>query len=318
MNSNDNIPLVELARPLTLEDIILEEDTKKQIELLLKEPSKLPHLILAGLPGTGKTSLARILANELLGNITDFNYLELNASCDRGINVIRETLKNFISSSSFMKMNAPKTPYKIIFLDEACSLTADAQLALRNLMETYVSTARFIFSANHLQKIHPALLSRSLVIKFPKINTEKMYEKVLDFSRKNNLKFKPEEIKKACLNADGDFRKVYNYLGLSNNSPAIVDHNDAFCRLLITLFKKYSSEDYFKLKETQKHWAFIKDDSDQFIETFLNYLDQTNISDEKLFFIVDRLSKAEFAIKLGANTTNQIYGWIYAVLGLNK
>ena len=303
------VPLIEQSRPKTIEEISLDLANLHVVKKLLQDPERFPHLILTGPPGVGKTSLARILAKELLGELTDFNYLELNASFDRGINTIRDTLKTFVSSSAFMKLGAPRTKYKIVFLDEACSLTTDAQLALRNLMETYVDKARFIFSCNNYNKIHEALISRSYTIRFIKLSPEALYEKVKSFLEESKIDFCPEKVLELCKNADGDFRKVYNYLNLPTTKK--VDVLNQTCNLIVNFLRYKKEEDFKKIK---RNLYDLKDQKDLFFEQLIARLLPVIEELPNSFFVLDRLSKADFAIALGANFTLQITGFLGSIV----
>jgi replication factor C small subunit len=152
----------EKYRPKTLNDVILDEEIKEFLREKLKDGS-LPHLLLVGEPGTGKTTLAKVIVNELNADV-----LELNASKDRGIDVIRNQVANFVKTYS-------KKP-KIVFFDEADGLTPDAQQSLRNLMETYSKNVRFILTANYPQKIIEPIKDRTFVIKFKRIPKNYFYE----------------------------------------------------------------------------------------------------------------------------------------------
>ena len=130
----------EKYRPSKFLDIVGQDNTVKKVEALTNSLN-IPHLLFAGPAGTGKSTLALIIVKELFGKNWRENYLELNASDERGINVVREKVKNFARTKSIGNV-----PFKIIFLDEADALTTEAQQALRRTMENYSTTCRFILS----------------------------------------------------------------------------------------------------------------------------------------------------------------------------
>ena len=315
MNEQLALPLIEKARPQSLNQIVLDDHVRDTVEKLLTDPRGMPHLVFAGPPGTGKTSLARIIAKAVLKEVTDFNYLEINASADRGIANIRDNLQKFVGTSSFLTWGSPDSPFKIVLLDEACSLTGDAQLALRNILQTYASKSRFIFSCNHLNKIHPAILSRALVINFPKLTPEQMFNRAVKFIKDKGLSFTDQQIRDSCNNANGDFRNVYNRLGISNSIDSEVKTIQQFADyLLVDVMLNHQT---VKLKEKiTTVRPYLQGNLTHFIQYFLDALNSatTIVEPKNLFLIVDRLSKAEAAIKDGASPYLQIYGWISEVL----
>jgi len=142
---------VEKFRPKTIEDYVFKDEAqKRQVKSWIKEGS-IPHLLFSGSAGIGKTTLAKVLLNEL--NIEDFDVLEINASRENSVDVIRDKITNFVQMIPF-------GPFKVVLLDEADYLTLNAQAILRGLMETYSSTSRFILTCNYPNKVIPALHSR--------------------------------------------------------------------------------------------------------------------------------------------------------------
>ena len=144
----------EKYRPSTFADLVGQEDVIKRVASLT-DSLNIPHLLFAGPAGTGKSTLALIVVRELFKENWKENYLELNASDERGINVVREKVKNFARTKSIGNV-----PFKIIFLDEADALTPEAQQALRRTMENYSATCRFILSCNYSSKIIDPIQSR--------------------------------------------------------------------------------------------------------------------------------------------------------------
>jgi replication factor C small subunit len=142
---------VEKYRPKTIEDYVFKDEAqKRQVKSWIKEGS-IPHLLFSGSAGIGKTTLAKVLLHEL--GIEAFDVLEINASRENSVDVIRDKITNFVQMIPF-------GPFKVVLLDEADYLTLNAQAVLRGLMETYSSTSRFILTCNYPNKVIPALHSR--------------------------------------------------------------------------------------------------------------------------------------------------------------
>jgi DNA polymerase III delta prime subunit len=141
----------EKYRPSTLDQYVFVDDHQKTLVLKWIQDDSIPNLLFSGAPGTGKTTLAKILINEL--KINSYDVLEINASRENGVDVIREKVLNFVQTMPFGK-------FKVVLLDEADYLTANGQAMLRNDMEKYHSTVRFILTCNYVHRVIPALKSR--------------------------------------------------------------------------------------------------------------------------------------------------------------
>ena len=142
---------VEKYRPRTIDEYVFKDESqKRQVKTWIKEGS-IPHLLFSGAAGIGKTTLAKVLLNEL--GIEDYDVLEINASRENSVDTIRDKIINFVQMIPF-------GPFKVVLLDEADYLTLNAQAILRGVMETYSSTSRFILTCNYPNKVIPALHSR--------------------------------------------------------------------------------------------------------------------------------------------------------------
>lgn len=202
-----NLPWVEKYRPATLNDLISHEDIITTIKKFIDQ-NQLPHLLFYGPAGTGKTSTILACARKLY-TPAQFNsmVLELNASDDRGINIVRGEIMNFASTRTIFGSG-----YKLIILDEADAMTTDAQNALRRIIEKYTDNVRFCIICNYLSKIIPALQSRCTRFRFAPLNPEQVLPRLEYVAEQENLKI-TDDGKKALMDlSGGDMRKVLNVL----------------------------------------------------------------------------------------------------------
>jgi replication factor C small subunit len=196
----------EKYRPSRFYELVGQDDIVKRVEGLTNSMN-IPHLLFAGPAGTGKSSLALIIVKELYGTNWRENYLELNASDERGINIVREKVKNFARTKSIGNV-----PFKIIFLDEADALTPEAQQALRRTMENYSSTCRFILSCNYSSKVIDPIQSRCGIFRFKLLEKKDIEKYLLDIVKRENLTISPEAIEIIYEGSEGDCRRATNLL----------------------------------------------------------------------------------------------------------
>jgi len=208
----------EKYRPLNFPELVGQNDIVKRVESLTNSLN-IPHLLFAGPAGTGKSTLALIIVKELFRDSWKDSYLELNASDERGINVVREKVKNFARTKSLGKV-----PFKVIFLDEADALTPEAQQALRRIMENYSNTCRFILSCNYSSKVIDPIQSRCAIFRF-KLLEKKDIEKVIQkISDRENLKISPGALEIIYEGSEGDCRRCINILqSTASISPLITE-----------------------------------------------------------------------------------------------
>lgn len=196
----------EKYRPKTFEEIVGQDEIIKRVKNLTNSLN-IPHLLFAGPAGTGKSSLALVIAKELYGDKWHENFLELNASDERGIDVIRQKVKDFARTKPIQQV-----PFKIIFLDEADALTRDAQQALRRTMENYSSSCRFILSCNYLSKIIDPIQSRCAVFRFKLLEKKDIAKIIKKIAKEENLEVTEDGIEALYDASEGDCRRVINLM----------------------------------------------------------------------------------------------------------
>ncbi|PHH85534.1 hypothetical protein CDD83_287 [Cordyceps sp. RAO-2017] len=219
VEAEDSLPWVEKYRPTTLDDVSGHHDILATINKFV-DSNRLPHLLLYGPPGTGKTSTILALARRIYGasNMRQM-VLELNASDDRGIDVVREQIKTFASTKQIFSMassSAGKTgaaaAFKLIILDEADAMTNTAQMALRRIMEKYTANTRFCIIANYSHKLSPALLSRCTRFRFSPLKEGDIRTLVERVVEEENVKIGADAVDALIKLSKGDMRRALNVL----------------------------------------------------------------------------------------------------------
>jgi len=199
------LPWVEKYRPERLAEVVGQKEAVSRLKSYV-EKKNVPNMMFSGPAGTGKTSSAVALAKEIFGQEFARNFLELNASDARGIDVVRGQIKDFARTMAF------GGDWKIIFLDESDALTADAQQALRRTMEKYTKTTRFILSCNYSSRIIEPIQSRCVVFRFRPLQAKEVEARLQEISKKEKLELDKkalEAIEYVCM---GDMRKAVNIL----------------------------------------------------------------------------------------------------------
>lgn len=206
MSSIAELLWAEKYRPRSLDEIVNQEEIVKRLKKFVEEKN-MPHLLFVGPPGTGKTTAAHALAHDLYGENYLQYMLELNASDERGIDTIRTKVKEFARSRT-----PPGVPFKIVLLDEADNMTADAQQALRRLMEMYTASTRFILIANFPSKIIEPIQSRCALFRFTPLKKEDVIARLKWICEQENCKYTEEGLETLYEISEGDMRRAINVL----------------------------------------------------------------------------------------------------------
>lgn len=196
----------EKYRPQQFDEMKGQQQIVAKVKAFVQS-GNMPHLLFSGPAGVGKTTLSLVIAKKLFGDNWHQNFLELNASDERGIDVVRTKVKDFARTKALGDV-----PFKLIYLDESDALTKEAQQALRRTMENYTKTCRFILSCNYSSKIIDPIQSRCAVFRFRPLKKEDIFQMIDTISKKENLQVN-QDAKDALFEiCDGDCRKLENIM----------------------------------------------------------------------------------------------------------
>ncbi len=281
---------VEKYRPVKLDDLILDD---KSLKIVSQFKDEIPNLLFVGSPGTGKTTLARIIVNDILG----CNYLYINASDESGIDTIRHNITNFAQTKSF------DGGVKVVVLDEADGLTSQAQAALRNTMETYAKYCRFILTANYKHKIIPALQSRCQSLDLKPV-VEQAAKRCFNILKQENVKVSDEQKKKFVVLVKRlfpDLRKTINEIQKSViDGELCIDSNGSDSELLNSVFEGIKKDSLKVRKYLIENEDRFQGDYDTLLANLLDHVYSQPIDEFKkkqmITIIADHLYKTAFIV----------------------
>lgn len=298
----------EKYRPKRLSGVYGQERVVERLKAYVEQES-LPHLLFAGPAGTGKTTSAIAMSKEIYGENWSANFFELNASDERGIDIIRNKIKEYARTGTISESG-----FKIIFMDEADSLTSEAQAALRRTMEKYSSNCRFILSCNYSSKIIDPIQSRCAVFRFrlvSKEQTRKWIEHIVD---EEDLSLTEDALQLLIRISDGDLRRATNLLQISASTTSDIDEeivrqsaNIARPEDIEDLIKTAIEEDFMKVRE--KLYDLLIEyglSGSDIIKQIHDQIYNIPMDNEKRVRLVDRIGEAEFRMVQGSNERIQL------------
>ncbi|KAI0094334.1 P-loop containing nucleoside triphosphate hydrolase protein [Irpex rosettiformis] len=225
-NANDlpyELPWVEKYRPQVLDDIVGNNETIERLKVIARD-GNCPHIIISGMPGIGKTTSIHCLAHQLLGDAYKEGVLELNASDERGIDVVRNKIKAFAQK----KVTLPPGRHKVVILDEADSMTPGAQQALRRTMEIFSNTTRFALACNMSNKIIEPIQSRCAILRYAKLRDAEVLKRLLEICEYENIKYNDDGLTALVFTAEGDMRQAINNLQSTHSGFGFVSGDNVF------------------------------------------------------------------------------------------
>jgi len=315
---------VEKYRPKSLSEVVGQEEIVERLRAYAKA-GNMPHLLFAGPAGTGKTTCAMALARDMFGDEWRQNYFELNASDERKLEMVRTKLKDIIRSSPF-----GGSEFKIVFLDEADQLTADAQAAMRRMMETYTKTSRFILSANYSSRIIEPIQSRCAVFRFRPFKPEAVREYIGRIAKAEKLKISDDGMEALTYVAEGDMRRATNSLQVAAALGSTIDA-DVLYKISSTirpedvknLIEKALGGEFLRAREVLDHLLIeFGVSGEDVIRQLHRSVFDLNVPDEVKVRLLDRIGETDFRLTEGSNERIQLETLLahFALVGqdLNK
>jgi len=336
LNIPNNLPWIEKYRPVTLDEIISQDKIINTLKLFIKNEC-LPHILFYGPPGTGKTSTIMACARQLYGENTKFMVLELNASEDRGIEIVRTKIKQFVTAQNVFLGQGTENKdklFKLVILDETDAMTDDAQAILRKIVENYTQHTRFCLICNYIQKINPALQSRCTRFRFNPVDDTIIRKKIIQVAKNENVKLVKSGTDTLIKHGKGDMRKIFNILqSVSMSYDKVNDENInnsigypqktrviEICNSLIneSFFESYNKIILIKYKDGLSLNDIIQEIHNIILKYILNkktYGTSINIfTNDQLIHILDKLREIEY--NQATNTTENIQ--VSALVGIFK
>ena len=295
---------VEAYRPDTLSEVRGNDDVIQRLEDYVDDDS-MPNIMLAGQQGIGKTAAAVAFAKDKYGDEWQNHFMQMNASDERGIDTVRNKIKEFAKLSTISDHQ-----YKIVFLDEADNLTRDAQPALRRIMEDYHDRTRFFLSCNYPNKLIDPLQSRCSVYYMSPLNDPQLFDLIKDIAEEEGVSYKDDQLEKIVKLADGDARNAIHTLQTSVQDGVVKDGNIS----ALTAFPEKSEVESIVKKSLVGDHEAMSDldaliasgiDTQSLCDLFLEVVKEIDVPEDARMKMIDSIGDVEWRILNGSNPNVQ-------------
>jgi replication factor C subunit 2/4 len=315
-----NKPWIEKYRPIEVEDLVLESGTLNKIKKIILEKD-MPNIIITGSPGVGKTTTILCIAKKLLGRHLKAGVLELNASDDRGVKTVQESIEYFCKKK--LEISDNYSSHKIILLDEADNMTKKAQQSINNLMQQYHHNTRFAFTCNNSSEIIEAIQSRCIIFRYSKISNDQIKHRLEVICAKENVPFTEEGLSTVVLTAQGDLRQAINNLQLTFNGYIDVIPENVFklCDkphplVIQNIFDACNKKQF---KTALVHLSSLQNkgySSSDIIFTMiytLKTMDKSILDEATKIYFMEEIGRTSLIVSRGVNTPLQLTGCLAAL-----
>jgi len=319
VKGQESIIWTEKYRPRDFSEVLGHNEIVKRAKAFVQSQN-MPHLLFSGPAGSGKTTLSLIIAKKFFGESWNENFLELNASDERGIDVVRRKVKSFARTKAF------NGPFKIIFLDESDALTKEAQQALRRTMEMFTGTCRFILSCNTSSKIIDPIQSRCSIFRFKLLDKKDVANIVERIAKQEGFKITNKAIEALYSISHGDLRRVINILQASASISKNIDENTIY-----EIIAEAKPADIKNILELAMKGSFVNSRErllDLMLKQGLSGLDiikaiqkeiwNLNIKDEEKLKLIEKCGEIEFRLVEGSDDFIQLEALLATFILIKK